>query len=88
MSSILNSPDILLALQQEKRATGRKLDASRKRIQETASRLTSPLPKATSRAQSVSRLVSTGFFFYKGFRIFTNVVTSLRTLFGRHKRRR
>lgn len=86
-TSILDSPDILLALQQRKRRVGRRLKASRQRITERASQFYAPLPKATSRAQTVSRFVSNGVVIYKGFRIFTNVVTTLRSLFGRTRRR-
>ena len=88
MSSILDSPDILVALQQKKKATGRKLKASRQRIIETASQFWSPLPKTTSRAQSISRIVSNGVFIYNGFRIFVSVFSTLRSLFGRRRRRR
>lgn len=88
MSSILDSPDILTALRQKKKATGRKLETSRQHIMDTASQFYSPLPKATSRAQSVSRFVSNGIAIYKGFRIFTSVVSTFRSLFGHRKRRR
>lgn len=88
MSSILDSPDVLAALRQRKRATGRKLEASRHHIMETTSLLTSPLPKATSGVQRVSRIVSSGFVIYKGFRIFSNVVSTFRSAFGHRKRRR
>lgn len=88
MSSILDSPDILLALRQRKKATGRKLKASRQHIMETASQFYAPLPKATSRAQSVSRFVSNGITIYKGFRIFTTVISTFRSLFSSRKRRR
>ena len=88
MSSILNSPDILVALQQRKKATGRKLKASRQRIIETASQFWSPLPKTTSRAQSISRIVSNGVFIYNGIRIFANVLSTMRMLFDHRKRRR
>lgn len=88
MSGILDSPDVLQALQQRKQATGRKLEASRRRIMDTASQFYAPLPKATSRAQHISRFVSNGITIYKGFRIFTTVVTAFRSLFTRRKRRR
>ncbi len=88
MSSLLNSPDILTALQQKKRATERKLKASRLQILESANQFWSPMPKATSRAQSISRLVSNGFLIYNGIRVFSQVVSSVRSLFGFRRRRR
>lgn len=88
MSSILNSPDILAALRQRKKATDRKLKASRQRIMDTASQFWSPLPKATSRAQSVSRIVSNGLLIYNGIRIFVNAFSTMRALFGHRRRRR
>ena len=88
MSSILDSPDILAALQQRKKATSRKLKASRTSIMGKANQFWSPLPKATSRAQHISRFVSNGFLIYNGIRIFANVYSTMRMLFGRGKRRR
>lgn len=88
MSSILNSPDILAALQQRKRATARKLQASRKHIIETANQFWTPVPKATNRVEHIGRFVSTGFFLYNGYRIFSNVFSTVRSLFGHRKRRR
>ena len=88
MSSILDSPDVLAALQQRKKATGRKLKASRQRMQVTANQFYSPVPKATTRARSISRLVSDGFFIYKSLRLFASVVTTMGSLFGSRKRRR
>ena len=88
MSSILNSPDILAALQQRKRATERKLKASRTRISETANLFWSPLPKTTSRAQHISRFVSNGLIIYNGIRICTNILSAVQSIFGRRKRRR
>ena len=46
------------------------------------------MPKATSRAQSISRLVSNGFLIYNGIRVFSQVVSSVRSLFGFRRRRR
>lgn len=86
MSNILNSPDILATLRQRKMVTGRKLKASRTRIQKEAGQLWSPVPKATSRAQNISRLVSNGYALYNGFRIFFSVFSAARTLFGSNKR--
>ena len=88
MSSILNSPDILAALQQRKKATEQELQASRSRIVKQAGQFWSPMPKATSRAQSISRLVSNGVVIYNGLRIFASILSAVRTLFGFRKRRR
>lgn len=88
MNSILNSPDILAAIQQRKKATGLKLKASRQNIVETTNLLTGPLPKATSKAQNISRFVSNGITIYKGVRICASVLGGLLFFFGRRKRRR
>ena len=88
MSSILHSPDILADLRQRKSATGRKLKASRLHIMEEASQFWSPLPKTTSKAQNVSRLVSNGILIYNGIRIFARVYSAARSLFGRRRYRR
>ncbi len=88
MSSILNSPDILAALQQRKKLTERKLQASRQQILEGASQLWSPTSKATSRAHGISRLVSNGLIIYNGFRICSSIFSAFGSLFGRRRRRR
>ena len=88
MSSILNSPDILAALRQRKKVTGRKLKASRTRIVEGARQLWTPLPKATSKAEGISRLIANGLVIYNGLRIFTKVYSAVRTIFGHRKLRR
>lgn len=88
MSSILNSPDILAALQQRKKLTEQKLQASRVHIMESANQFWSPLPKTTSRAQYISHLVSNGVIIYNGFRIFTSILSAFRSLFGSRKKRR
>ena len=88
MSSILNSPDILAALRQRKRATEQKMRASRLHIMEGANQLWSPMPKATSRTQNISRLVSNGFIIYNGIRIFVRFFSAARSLFGSRRRRR
>lgn len=88
MSSILNSPDILAALQQRKRATGRKLKASRTRISERANLFWAPLPQTASRAQHISRFVSNGLIIYNGIRICSNILSAVQSIFGRRRRRR
>ena len=88
MNSILNSPDILATIQQRKKATSLKLKASRQHIVETTNFLTGPLPKATNKAQNISRFVSNGITIYKGVRICASVLAGLYFLFGRRKRRR
>lgn len=88
MSSILNSPDILAALQQRKRATGRKLKASRTRISERANLFWAPLPQTASRTQHISRLVSNGLIIYNGIRICSNILSAVQSIFGRRRRRR
>jgi len=89
MSTIINSPDILAALQQRKTETGRKLKTSRQHIIEEANQLWAPMPKSTSRAHSISQLVSNGVFIYNSIRILASVISATRSLFGiRRKRRR
>ena len=88
MNNILNSPDILAALQQRKVATEKKLKVSRQRIMNDANQLWAPLPKSTSRAQRISHLVSNGLFIYNGIRVFAQIYSATRSLFGPRSRRR
>lgn len=87
MNSILNSPDVLAALQKRKHLTGKKLEASRQRIVKTAGFLVSPQPQASSRIQNINRFVSNGLVIYKGIRICVGVLSSLHFLFGRRRRK-
>lgn len=87
MSSILNAPDILAAVQERKMQKKQALNASRQRLQKAMQNLTAPLPKTTGKASNVSRMVSTGFMIYNGTRIGLKIFTALRSLFGRRRRR-
>jgi len=88
MNSILNSPDILAALQQRKKATEQKLKASRQQFVTTANQFWSPMPRNASKTQRISRLVSDGVLIYNGIRIFASVLSAARSLFGHRRRRR
>jgi hypothetical protein len=46
------------------------------------------MPKSASKAQVISRMVSNGVLIYNGIRIFANVVSTFRSIFGRRRRRR
>ena len=87
MSSIMQSPDILAALQQRKKVTARRLQASQQRVLDASATFTSPRKTADGKP-SISRLVSNGIAAYEGIRIFLNVFSDVRTLFGRRRRRR
>jgi hypothetical protein len=88
-NSILNSPDVLAALQQRKHALSKKLKASRTKMMEGVSSFTGgPIPKTTSRLQGLSRLAVNAFFVYRGFRFCTDILYSIRSIFSPRKRRR
>ena len=88
-SSILNSPDVLAELRQRKRAAERKLQASRRQMTDIAASLTGgPLPKATSRVQSISRILAGGLAVYQGYRLCSAIAGIIRSLFMPRKRRR
>lgn len=87
MSSIQQSPDILAALQQRKKATARRIEASRQSVADASGQLPFMGRKAGG-SHGVSSLVSNGIAFYEGARLFLSVVSVLRTLFGRRRRRR
>lgn len=87
MSSIMQSPDILAALQQRKKVTARRLQASQQRVLDASATFTSSRKTADGKP-SISRLVSNGIAAYEGIRIFLNVFSAVRTLFGHRRRRR
>ncbi|MBO4550901.1 MAG: hypothetical protein J5733_09235 [Bacteroidaceae bacterium] len=89
MSSIVNSPDVLAALQQRKRSVKKKLEASRTQMTDNVSCLTGgSVPKTVDRLQGISRLIINGLVLYRGFRLCSNVVTSIHSIFSPRKRRR
>ncbi len=88
-SSILNSPDVLSALRQRKLVIRKKLKASQQQMTATANYLTGgPIPKASSRVHGISRLIINGLAIYKGYRLCSNIATSLHSLFSPRSRRR
>ena len=89
MSFIVNSPDVLLAMQQRKRYIKTKLNASRTQMKETVNCLTGrSATKKASKAEAITRLIINGIVVYKGFRLYSNAVSSIRSLFSLRKRRR
>ena len=89
MNSIVNSPDVLAAIRQRKLAIRQRMKASRQQMTERASRLTGgPVPQAANRFQNISRLVTSAFVIYRGFRLCSSILTSLRSIFSPRKRRR
>lgn len=85
----LGSPDTPTVLQEKKTATRGKIRDSQQRIQKETSQLWSPLSKTTSRTQSISRFISSGFIAYNSIRFLARILSTLRTIFGfrRHKHR-
>ena len=89
MSSIVNSPDVLAAIQQRKRSIKKKLQASRTQMTGNVSYLTGgPMPKTTDRVQRITRLLVNGLVIYRGFRLCSGVVSGIHSFFTPSKRRR
>ena len=89
MSSILDSPDALAALQERKREVRKKLQDSRQQMTVTASSLTGgSLPQAVGKLHGISRLVFNGLVIYRGFRLCSGVVSGIHSFFTPSKRRR
>ena len=89
MNSIVNSPDVLAALQQRKRTIKKKLQASRTQMTDNVSYLTGgKTPKTTDRVQKIARLVLNGLVLYRGFRLCSGVVSGIHSFFTPSKRRR
>ena len=88
MNSILDSNNVLAAIQQRKRTIRKRLEGSRTQIMDTAQGLTGSVPRASGRAQNISRLIINGLVLYRGFRLCSGVVTGIHSLFTSRKRRR
>lgn len=89
MNSIMNSPDVLAALQQRKRRIKKKLQASRTQMTDNVSYLTGgKMPQTTDRVQKIARLLINGLVIYRGFRLCSGVVSGIHSFFTPSKRRR
>ena len=89
MSNIVNSPDVLAAIQQRKRSIKRKLQASRTQMTDNVSYLTGgKMPKTTDRVQKIARLLINGLVIYRGVRLCSGVVSGIHSFFTPSKRRR
>ena len=89
MSSIVNSPDALAAIQQRKRSIKKKLQASRTQMTDNVSYLTGGnMPKTTDRVQKITRLLINGLVLYRGFRLCSGVVSGIQSFFTSSKRRK
>ena len=86
-SSIVNSPDVLAALQQRKRRIKRKLQASRTQMTDNVSYLTGgKMPKTTDRVQKIARLLINGLVIYRGFRLCSGVASGIYSFFTPRKK--
>ena len=89
MSSIANSPDVLAAIQQRKRAVKKKLQASRSHMMDSVSYLTGGnMSKTADRVQKLTRLLINGLVLYRGFRLCSGVVSGIHSFFTPGKRRK
>ena len=88
-NSIVNSPDVLAALQQRKRKIKRKLQNSRTQMTDNVSYLTGgKMPKTTDTVQKISRLLINGLVLYRGFRLCSGVVSGIHSFFTPRKGRK
>lgn len=89
MNSIVNSPDVLAAMQQRKRKIKKKLQTSRVQMTDNVSYLTGgKMPKTTDRAQKIARLLVNGLVLYRGFKLCSGVVSGIHSFFAPSKRRK
>ena len=89
MNSIVNSPDVLAAMQQRKRKIKKKLQTSRTQMTDNVSYLTGgKMPKTTDRAQKIARLLVNGLVLYRGFKLCSGVVSGIHSFFAPSKRRK
>ena len=89
MNSIVNSPDVLAALQQRKQTIRKKMQASRTQMTDNVSYLTGrKVPQTTDRMQRIARLFINGFALYRGFRLCSDFFSGIHSFFTPRKRRR
>lgn len=89
MSNIVNSPDVLAAIQQRKRSIRKKLKNSRTQITDNVNYLTGgKMTKTTDRVQKIARLLINGLVIYRGFRLCSGVVSGIHSFFTPSKRRK
>ena len=83
---IINSPDILVSLRQEKEAIRKKLRKSSGRMSGTTHQIFAPVPRAKTKAQGVSQFVSSGLVIWEGVRIGMGLISAIRNFFGGRRR--
>ncbi|MBQ5936835.1 MAG: hypothetical protein IJL50_03215 [Bacteroidaceae bacterium] len=89
MNSIVNSPDVLAALQQKKRRIKKKLQTSRTQMTDNVSYLTGgKVPQTADRVQKIARLLINGLVIYRGFRFCSGVFSGIHSFFAPSKRRK
>lgn len=89
MNGIANSPNVLAAIRERKQAVKGQLQTSRTTMLENVRSMTGTAsPQASSRLQSVSRLITKGILIYQGFRFCSNIFSSINSIFSLRKRRR
>ena len=83
---IINSPDILASLRQEKDAIRKKLRKSSNRMSGTTHQIFAPVPRAKTKAQGVSQFISNGIAIWEGVRIGMGLISAVRNFFGGKRR--
>jgi len=83
---IINSPDILVSLRQEKAILRKKLRRSSGKMSGTTHQIFAPVPRAKTKAQGISQFVSNGIAIWEGIRIGMGLIAALRGFFGGRRR--
>lgn len=87
MTTNANQTDALAAIRLSKQQINKDLRASRERMADILHEMTAPMPRATNKVQGIGQLVSNGMAIYEGLRIGLSIISAIRSLFGKRKRR-
>lgn len=79
--SLLLQRDILLAIQQRRKQKGTEVAKTRDLIKTTFNQIVNPIPRAATRAQRVSHLVSNAMAVWQGISLGIKIVRGVRHTF-------
>lgn len=87
MTTNANQPDALAAIRLGKQQINKDLQASREKMADIIHEIASPMPRPRNKVQGIGQLVSNGMAIYEGLRIGLSIISAIRSLFGKRKRR-
>lgn len=87
MNKISASKDVLCTISKHKKALRNEIAVSQEFISDTVQAIISPVTQINGKGHQVSQIISRGMVIFEGVRIGLRLVRSIRSLFGKRKKR-